>query len=273
MPAPRPRARLIAPKGKRPVVSLYSSKEYQAWLKEAGQQLRGVVPQYFEGPVSVDLRFDVQRPKTTKLAAPAPDVDNYAKAVLDALTKDGRFWSDDSQVVELRAIKAWTTGTPGVHVQIRGSVNYKTITRVDFIAIHCSATPATSDIGAAEIRRWHRERGWRDIGYHYVIRRNGEVEKGRPDSVPGAHEPRINSRSLAICLVGGAPPVQSEAYRLGLGEDNYTDAQWAALKSLVTELTAKHPNAVVLGHRDVEGVRKACPSFDAKAWWEENKPQ
>lgn len=146
-------------------------------------------------------------------------------------------------------------------------MNYKPITRVDFIAIHCSATPATSNVDAAEIRRWHRARGFKDIGYHYVIKRDGTVEKGRPDDQPGAHEPKINARSLAVCLVGGSPPVSSLAYKQGLGEDNYTAPQWVSLEKLVRSLTAKHPKAEVLGHRDVPGVRKACPSFDVRRWW------
>lgn len=140
--------------------------------------------------------------------------------------------------------------------------------RINFLAIHCSATPATATkVNAAEIRRWHRQNGWRDIGYHYVICRDGLIEKGRPDDQPGAHEPRINGQSIAICLVGGSPPIGSPEHQKGLGENNYTPAQWASLEKLVRELHAKHPAAEVLGHRDVPGVRKACPSFDAKAWW------
>lgn len=145
--------------------------------------------------------------------------------------------------------------------------------RIGFIVIHCSATPATAvNVDAAEIRRWHRQKGWRDIGYHYVIKRDGTVEKGRPDDQPGAHEPRINSHSIAICLVGGSPPNGSKEAKAGLGENNYTPAQWASLAKLVISLHAKHPTAVVLGHRDVPGVRKACPSFDAKAWWAATNP-
>lgn len=142
------------------------------------------------------------------------------------------------------------------------------MTRIGFIAVHCSATPATAvNVDAAEIRRWHRQKGWRDIGYHYVIKRDGTIEKGRADDIPGAHEPKINSHSLAICLVGGSPPIGSPEARKGLGENNFTDPQWASLAKLVKQLHAKHPSAVVLGHRDVPGVRKACPSFDVKAWW------
>lgn len=140
--------------------------------------------------------------------------------------------------------------------------------RIDYIAIHCSATPATAaDVDANAIRSWHRKQGWRDIGYHYVITRSGEVQKGRPDDQPGAHERQINRNSLAVCLVGGSPPIGSDAHRRGLGENNFTPAQWAALETLVKQLSAKHPRAEVLGHRDVPGVKKACPSFDARAWW------
>jgi N-acetylmuramoyl-L-alanine amidase len=142
------------------------------------------------------------------------------------------------------------------------------MTRIDYIAIHCSATPATADkVDANTIRSWHRKQGWRDIGYHYVITRTGEVQKGRPETQSGAHEKRINRNSLAVCLVGGSPPIGSDAHRRGLGENNFTPAQWAALETLVKELHARHPQAEVLGHRDVPGVRKACPSFDARAWW------
>lgn len=139
--------------------------------------------------------------------------------------------------------------------------------RVDFLVLHCSATPSTQDIGAADIRRWHRANGWADIGYHYVIKRDGTVEKGRPDDRPGAHEPKVNARSIAVCLVGGSPPLKSEAHKKGLGEDNFTASQWASLEKLVKSLKARHPHAEVLGHRDVPGVRKACPSFDSRAWW------
>lgn len=140
--------------------------------------------------------------------------------------------------------------------------------RIDFIAIHCSATPATATtVDVNTIRSWHRKQGWRDIGYHYVITRDGRIQKGRPDDQPGAHERQINRNSLAVCMVGGSPPIGSDAHRRGLGENNFTPAQWAALETLVKQLHAQHPRAEVIGHRDVPGVKKACPSFDARAWW------
>lgn len=139
--------------------------------------------------------------------------------------------------------------------------------RIDFLCVHCSATDATMNWTVKDIDRLHRSLGWKQVGYHYVITRTGEVQKGRPDTTPGAHEPRINKTSIAVCMVGGAPPRNSPEFKKGLGENNYTEAQWSSLEKLIKKLKAEHPAAEVIGHRDVPGVKKACPSFDAKAWW------
>ena len=129
--------------------------------------------------------------------------------------------------------------------------------RTDYIVIHCSATPPTMDIGAETIRGWHRARGWGDIGYHYVLRRNGVAEAGRPFDEVGAHAQGHNHNSVAICYVGG---VDAQ----GNPEDNRTDNQKDGLRALVAMCRMLYPDAEVLGHRDLPGVAKACPSFDAK---------
>ena len=120
------------------------------------------------------------------------------------------------------------------------------------------------DIGAAEIRKWHiEERGWIDIGYHGVIRRNGDFEPGRPLwAIPAAVE-GFNSIMLAICLVGGKGKHGSE--------NNFTPAQFVTLKRKLKEWIALYPGVVVQGHRDFPDVQKYCPSFDARKWWQENK--
>lgn len=132
---------------------------------------------------------------------------------------------------------------------------------IDTLIVHCSATPSDADIDAAEIDRWHKARGWAGIGYHYVIRRSGEVETGRPLERVGAHAFGHNRASVGVCLVGG---VRREGKRLR-PEDNFTEAQWAALRALLLELLARFPKARVIGHRDVE-PGKDCPSFDVAAW-------
>jgi len=142
-------------------------------------------------------------------------------------------------------------------------MNYKTLSRVDYLVVHCSATPPRLNWSAKDIDRVHRQQGWLSIGYHYVIRRDGTVEKGRPDTAQGSHARGVNDRSLGICLIGGV----DEKMR---PEANFTNEQYAALRKLLAELKAKHPDAQIIGHRDVPGTRKACPSFDVKAWLRDN---
>jgi len=147
--------------------------------------------------------------------------------------------------------------------------------RTDFIVVHCAATPPSADIGAAEIDGWHKAKGWRGIGYHYVIRRNGEVEPGRPEGEHGAHEPAVNARSVAVCLVGGVRQVEDRDGKEDIDgprwdfepENNFTEEQFASLRRLLGELKARYSSAQILGHRDIPGVKKACPSFDVRAWW------
>ena len=127
--------------------------------------------------------------------------------------------------------------------------------QIDEIIIHCSATEAGSDYGAADIDRWHRQRGFRCIGYHYVVRIDGTVEKGRGDDEVGAHCKGHNRHSLGVCYIGGL--------RDGHPADTRTPAQRQALTQLLKALTTRHPNAHIHGHRDF--APKACPCFDAAA--------
>ena len=127
----------------------------------------------------------------------------------------------------------------------------------EWLVVHCSATQPKSNIGVKEIRQWHRERGWIDIGYHFVIRRDGTVETGRPENVVGAHVENHNHYSIGICMVGG---INAQ----GKAEDNFTPAQYAALATLLRTLKAKYPKAQIQGHRDFPKVAKDCPSFDVK---------
>ena len=130
---------------------------------------------------------------------------------------------------------------------------------IDMLVVHCSATPPDRDIGAEDIRRWHRDRGWADIGYHYVIRRPGEVEIGRPVARVGAHAYGHNSRSIGICLVGG---VDAE----GRAQNNFAGEQFAALHDLIMRLEERFGRLDIRGHRDLPKVKKDCPCFDVRAW-------
>lgn len=140
--------------------------------------------------------------------------------------------------------------------------NTKKRSRTDFIVVHCAAT-AEQDIGAADIDRWHRKLGWKCIGYHYVIRRDGTVEEGREEGVVGAHVAGHNENSIGICMAGGV-----DADDVTKAVNNFTPAQFESLKRLLLELQEKYPKAHILGHRDFPGVKKACPSFDVATWLE-----
>ena len=126
--------------------------------------------------------------------------------------------------------------------------------RIDEIILHCAATKPGMDIGVKEIRQWHiEERGWRDIGYHWVIRRDGTVENGRDEDVIGAHCLNHNARSIGVCLVGG---LSQDGKR---PEDNFTEAQFVSLAKLIHQLRARSPEASIHGHS--EFASKACPVF------------
>lgn len=136
-------------------------------------------------------------------------------------------------------------------------VQFKPRATTEAIFVHCSATKPTMDIGVREIRQWHKEQGWLDVGYHFIIRRDGTVEEGRPVDTVGSHVQGWNDRSVGVCLVGGIDAK-------GKPEANFTPIQMSALKSILTMLRAKYPEATIMAHHDV--APKACPSFDLQRW-------
>ena len=126
---------------------------------------------------------------------------------------------------------------------------------IDKIIVHCSATREGHHVTVQQIRQWHLQRNFADIGYHYVIYLDGTFHKGRPLEKAGAHCKGYNAHSIGICYVGGLD-------RQGKPKDTRTAAQKAALLSLIRELRQRFPRATVHGHR--EFANKACPCFDAK---------
>lgn len=130
---------------------------------------------------------------------------------------------------------------------------------INEIIIHCTATPPGMDVGVKEINAWHFARGWKGCGYHYVVRLDGTVERGRYLSQPGVHCSGHNAHSIGIAYVGGVDDQ-------GRPKDTRTEAQKTALRQLI----AKHANVNnitrIRGHRDY--AAKACPCFDAKNEYE-----
>lgn len=127
---------------------------------------------------------------------------------------------------------------------------------INKIIIHCSATPEGKNFTVDDIRRWHKERGFNDIGYHYVIYLDGSIHKGRDESIVGAHCVGQNQTSIGICYIGGVATDGKTP------KDTRTEAQKQALRKLVKELKDKYPNVTVHGHN--EFANKACPSFNVQ---------
>jgi hypothetical protein len=134
----------------------------------------------------------------------------------------------------------------------------------DYICIHCSATPPEVNWGVDEIRKLHvNDNGWSDIGYQWVIKRDGTIQTGRDEWRQGAHEPKINKSSVGICMVGGV--ASHKVHGKWMPENNFTKKQWISLKSLVIQLEEKYPGAKVVGHNQFSN--KACPSFIVAEWY------
>lgn len=138
--------------------------------------------------------------------------------------------------------------------------NFKKRSQTNRLVVHCSATRPSMDVGVRQIRQWHLAQGWLDVGYHYIIRRDGTVETGRPVDTVGSHVRNYNADSVGICLVGGVPENNVNGY-----EANFTNEQMASLADLLEQLQSTYPGATICGHHDLDSG-KACPSFNVSKW-------
>ena len=129
---------------------------------------------------------------------------------------------------------------------------------ITLIVIHCSAVKPDQMSSVAQIDSWHRERGYKfGVGYHYVVRRDGSIETGRPEWMVGAHCLNHNKYSIGVCYEGGLDA-------RGQPADTRTAAQKATLRQLLTDLHRRYPRAVIVGHHDLN-PQKACPCIDKVA--------
>ncbi len=128
--------------------------------------------------------------------------------------------------------------------------------KIDKIIVHCTATKVGQRVTVADIDRWHKQRGFRCIGYHFVVMPDGTVFTGRPVEDVGAHCKGQNQNSIGVCYVGGLDTK-------GEPSDTRTHQQRTALRNFLVELKRQFPDVAIHGHRDF--ANKACPCFDATA--------
>lgn len=125
------------------------------------------------------------------------------------------------------------------------------------IIVHCTDTPLGRWVDVDDVDRWHRARGWKCIGYHFLILLDGTIKPGRPMQEIGAHCHGHNTHSVGICYVGGRGAD-------GSCKDTRTTAQKRSLAALVSRLLEEYPHAHVYGHNHF--AAKACPCFDVEAF-------
>lgn len=157
--------------------------------------------------------------------------------------------------------------------------------KITDIVVHCTATPEGKDYNVGDIRRIHiKDKGWADIGYHYVVRIDGTIEPGRDVNIIGAHVSGYNSHSIGVVYVGGVEGTRDARGRIvaktdsrdkPIAKDTRTEAQKNALLRLLMDLKKLYPGAVIKGHRDYSPDKnhngiiepkewiKSCPCFDA----------
>jgi len=127
--------------------------------------------------------------------------------------------------------------------------------RISEIIVHCSDSPHGRGDDVETIRRWHKERGFDDVGYHYVITELGETQEGRPLAQVGAHCEGHNADSVGICLIG---------------KNSFTQVQFAALRGLVAKLKERFEIDRVVGHNRYN-PKKTCPNFNVELALQEPK--
>ena len=125
-----------------------------------------------------------------------------------------------------------------------------------YIVVHCSSTRASQTVTVEDIDRMHKAKGWAGIGYHWVIYQDGSIHEGRKEKYAGAHVRHYNEHAIGVCYVGGKD-------EKGRNADTRTPRQKRALLRLLRRLKKAHPDARILGHRDLPNVHKDCPCFDA----------
>ena len=194
----------------------------------------------------------------------------YAPGAVDGLFGPKTNAAAQNWLLARGAAATATVAPETSEVIYQGSARYP----VDEIIVHCSATRpdwmagATLAAQVAEIRRWHTTpeaqggRGWKDIGYHWIIGRDGKVAQGRSEKVIGAHVIDHNRGTIGICLIGGASSTETDPFGR-----NFTGAQDVTLRQMIQGISMRTRIRRISGHNQY--AAKACPGFNVPAWLKE----
>ena len=131
--------------------------------------------------------------------------------------------------------------------------------KINLIICHCTASRPDQHISVEMLDQMHKARGWKGIGYHFYITRDGQLYRGRLEDEIGAHARHYNAHSIGICYEGGLD-------EKGRPADTRTPAQRQALIALLRALKIDYPDAEIVGHCELEGVHKACPCFSCQEY-------
>lgn len=123
--------------------------------------------------------------------------------------------------------------------------------KIEYLVVHCSDTMDHQNLTALDIHKMHLKFGWDGIGYHKIIRRDGLVEKGRPEYWIGAHVYGFNKISLGVCLIGSK---------------EFTSNQMLSLKKVLRNWKLKYPKSKIKAHNEMGETKKTCPNFDVHNW-------
>lgn len=129
---------------------------------------------------------------------------------------------------------------------------------ITLIIVHCSANKEGSTLRMADIDRYHKSQGWKGCGYHYVIPTDGTIEVGRPEEQVGAHCKNHNRHSIGVCYIGGLDADGRTP------KDTRTMEQRSALRLLLDELHRRYPEALILGHCDLDPQKPDCPGVEVR---------